>query len=119
MANDLAHTPTTGIPVQAVGDAHIGNFGMFRSPSDRLVFDINDFDETTTGPWEWDVKRLAVSVEICGRANGIKEKDRRNAVARCVHSYRDISASSRRWTSSTSGTTISTWRRRSTITKAR
>jgi len=89
MANDLAHTPTTGIPVQAVGDAHIGNFGMFRSPSDRLVFDINDFDETTTGPWEWDVKRLAVSVEICGRANGIKEKDRRNAVARCVHSYRD------------------------------
>lgn len=53
------------------------------------MFDINDFDETTTGPWEWDVKRLAVSVEICGRANGIKEKDRRNAVARCVHSYRD------------------------------
>lgn len=89
MANDLAHTPITGIPVQAVGDAHIGNFGMFRSPSDRLVFDINDFDETATGPWEWDVKRLAVSVEICGRANGIKEKDRRNAVARCVHSYRD------------------------------
>ena len=53
------------------------------------MFDINDFDETTTGPWEWDVKRLAVSVEICGRANGIKEKDRRNAVARCVHSYSD------------------------------
>lgn len=119
MANDLAHTPTTGIPVQAVGDAHIGNFGMFRSPSDRLVFDINDFDETATGPWEWDVKRLAVSVEICGRANGIKEKDRRNAVARCVTRTATISASSRRWTSSTSGTTISTWRRRSTITMQR
>ena len=69
MANDLASTPVTGIPVQCVGDAHIGNFGMFYSPSRRLVFDINDFDETTTGPWEWDIKRLAVSVEICGRAN--------------------------------------------------
>ncbi|WP_175578319.1 DUF2252 domain-containing protein [Bifidobacterium jacchi] len=89
MANDLARTPVSGIPVQACGDAHIGNFGMFRSPGDRLVFDINDFDETSTGPWEWDVKRLAVSVEICGRANGIAPKDRRAAVERCVHSYRD------------------------------
>ena len=89
MANDLATTPTTGIPVQAVGDAHIGNFGIFMSPTRHLVFDINDFDETTTGPWEWDIKRLAVSVEICGRANGIKEKARRAAVVRCVHSYRD------------------------------
>lgn len=89
MANDLARTPVTGIPVQAVGDAHIGNFGMFRSPSQRLVFDINDFDETTTGPWEWDIKRLAVSVEICGRANGIREAQRTAAVKRCVHSYRD------------------------------
>ena len=89
MANDLARTPVTGIPVQAVGDAHIGNFGMFRSPTQRLVFDINDFDETTTGPWEWDIKRLAVSVEICGRANGIRKLERRAAVKRCVHSYRD------------------------------
>lgn len=89
MANDLARTPVTGIPVQAVGDAHIGNFGMFRSPSNRLVFDINDFDETLTGPWEWDIKRLAASVEICGRANGIRKWDRRAAVKRCVHSYRD------------------------------
>lgn len=89
MANDLARTPVTGIPVQAVGDAHIGNFGIFRSPSARLVFDVNDFDETATGPWEWDVKRLAVSVEVCGRANGIKPKARQAAVARCVHTYRN------------------------------
>ena len=89
MANDLYSTPVTGIPVQAVGDAHIGNFGMFRSPMNRLVFDVNDFDETATGPWEWDVKRLAASVEICGRANGIRKAARREAVVRCVHSYRD------------------------------
>ena len=89
MANDLARTPVTGIPVQCVGDAHIGNFGIFRSPSARLVFDINDFDETATGPWEWDIKRLAVSVEVCGRANGIKEKARRACVERCVHTYRN------------------------------
>ena len=74
--------------MQCVGDAHIGNFGIFRSPSARLVFDINDFDETAIGPWEWDLKRLAVSVEICGRANKIKEKDRRAAVVQCVHTYR-------------------------------
>ena len=89
MTNDLASTPVTGIPVQCVGDAHIGNFGMFRSPSARLVFDINDFDETAVGPWEWDIKRLAVSVEICGRANGIKPKDRQAAVMRCIRSYRE------------------------------
>ena len=88
MTNDLASTPVTGIPVQCVGDAHIGNFGIFRSPSARLVFDINDFDETAIGPWEWDLKRLAASVEICGRANKIKEKDRRAAVVQCVHTYR-------------------------------
>ena len=74
--------------MQCVGDAHIGNFGIFRSPSARLVFDINDFDETAIGPWEWDLKRLAASVEICGRANKIKEKDRRAAVVQCVHTYR-------------------------------
>ncbi|MBT1172868.1 DUF2252 domain-containing protein [Bifidobacterium sp. MA2] len=89
MTNDLATTPVTGIPVQCVGDAHIGNFGIFRSPSARLVFDINDFDETAIGPWEWDLKRLAVSVEICGRANKLKEKDIRAAVMQCVHTYRE------------------------------
>ncbi|KFI58280.1 hypothetical protein BCHO_0364 [Bifidobacterium choerinum] len=89
MANDLARTPVTGIPVQAVGDAHIGNFGIFYSPTMHLVFDINDFDETTTGPWEWDIKRLAVSIEICGRANDIYSKDRHKAVRDCVKTYRD------------------------------
>ncbi|MCI1832256.1 MAG: DUF2252 domain-containing protein [Bifidobacterium sp.] len=89
MANDLATTAITGIPVQCVGDAHLGNFGMFLSPTRHLVFDINDFDETLTGPWEWDIKRLAASVEICGRANAIKDKARYAAVARCVHTYRE------------------------------
>ncbi|MEE1296133.1 MAG: DUF2252 domain-containing protein [Bifidobacterium sp.] len=89
MANDLATTPVTGIPVQAVGDAHIGNFGMFFSPTKHLVFDVNDFDETTTGPWEWDIKRLTVSVEICGRANKVPSKDRQAAVRACVRTYRN------------------------------
>ena len=89
MANDLSHTPITGIPVQCVGDAHIGNFGMFLSPTRHLVFDINDFDETTTGPWEWDIKRLATSVEICGRTNGIKSADVHTAVKRCLRTYRE------------------------------
>ena len=89
MANDLARTPITGIPVQCVGDAHIGNFGMFLSPTRHLVFDINDFDETLTGPWEWDIKRLAASVEICGRTNGIKPKEVHAAVKQCVQTYRE------------------------------
>lgn len=89
MTEDLSHTPITGIPVQCVGDAHIGNFGMFRSPSSRLVFDVNDFDETTTGPWEWDVKRLVTSVEICGRSIGLDAKERREATLRCARSYRE------------------------------
>lgn len=89
MANDLARTPVTGIPVQAVGDAHIGNFGIFYSPTKHLVFDVNDFDETATGPWEWDIKRLAVSVEVCGRANGVYSKDRQRAVRECARTYRD------------------------------
>lgn len=70
MADDLFHTPGTGITVQACGDAHIANFGAFASPERRLVFDINDFDETLPGPWEWDVKRLIKSIEICGRYRG-------------------------------------------------
>lgn len=77
MTNDLASTPVTGIPVQCVGDAHIGNFGIFRSPSARLVFDINDFDETAIGPWEWDLKRLAASV----RSADAPTKSRRRTVA--------------------------------------
>ena len=92
MASDLAGTPDTGIRVQACGDAHISNFGMFSSPERRTVFDINDFDETLPGPWEWDVKRLATSVEICGRDNGFSKKERRAAVLASVEAYRKAMA---------------------------
>ncbi|HYK28579.1 MAG TPA: DUF2252 family protein, partial [Streptosporangiaceae bacterium] len=67
MASDLASTPATGLISQVCGDAHLSNFGIFASPERRLIFDINDFDETQPGPWEWDVKRLAASLEIAGR----------------------------------------------------
>ena len=70
MASDLAATPRSGLTVQCCGDAHLSNFGVFASPERRLVFDINDFDETLPGPWEWDVKRLAVSMLIAARDNG-------------------------------------------------
>ena len=70
MAADLAGTPTSGVTVQLCGDAHLSNFGLFGTPERRLLFDINDFDETLPGPWEWDVKRLAASLEIMGRDNG-------------------------------------------------
>ena len=89
MASDLSETPTTGVVVQACGDAHISNFGLFSSPERRTVFDINDFDETLPGPWEWDVKRLATSVEICGRDNGFSKKKRKAAVLACVRGYRE------------------------------
>ena len=89
MASDLSKTPTTGINVQACGDAHISNFGLFSSPERRTVFDINDFDETLPGPWEWDVKRLAASVEICGRDNSFSKKERKAAVLACVKGYRE------------------------------
>ena len=70
MAADLATTPASGLRVQLCGDAHLANFGAFASPSRRLVFDVNDFDETLPGPFEWDVKRLAASLAVAGRANG-------------------------------------------------
>lgn len=88
MAYDLSKVPCTGITVQACGDAHISNFGMFRSPERSLVFDINDFDETLPGPWEWDVKRLLTSVEICGRDRGFSEKERSKAVLSAARTYR-------------------------------
>ena len=93
MAADLAGTPATDIQVQACGDAHISNFGFFSSPERRTIFDINDFDETSRGPWEWDVKRLAASIEICGRDNDMKKKDRKAAVLACARSYREAMAS--------------------------
>ena len=70
MAHDLSETPVTGLTVQTCGNAHLLNFGMYATPERRLVFDLNDFDETLPGPWEWDVKRLAASFEIAGRSNG-------------------------------------------------
>jgi uncharacterized protein (DUF2252 family) len=88
MASDLATTPVSGLAVQACGDAHLSNFGMFGSAERRLVFDVNDFDETLPGPWEWDVKRLAASMEVAGRDNGFSGKERREIVGATVASYR-------------------------------
>jgi uncharacterized protein (DUF2252 family) len=88
MASDLATTPVSGLPVQACGDAHLSNFGIFGSAERRLVFDVNDFDETMPGPWEWDVKRLAASLEVAGRDNGYPARQRRDIVMAAVASYR-------------------------------
>jgi len=88
MASDLAHTPRSGLIVQLCGDAHLVNFGLFGSPERRLVFDINDFDETIPGPWEWDVKRLATSLEIAARSADHPTKTRREIVLASVASYR-------------------------------
>jgi uncharacterized protein (DUF2252 family) len=89
MAFDLADTPRSDIVVQACGDAHISNFGLFASPERRLVFDANDFDETLPAPWEWDIKRLAASVIIAGRANGFSAARNRGATMAAVRSYRE------------------------------
>jgi uncharacterized protein (DUF2252 family) len=92
MAADLAPTPRTGLLVQACGDAHLSNFGGYASPERRLVFDINDFDETLPGPWEWDVKRLSTSFDIAARSRGLSDKDRRRAVLTSVQTYREAMA---------------------------
>lgn len=89
MANDLARTPSTGIRVQACGDAHVANFGLFHSPERKLIFDITDFDETEIAPWEWDVKRLGASLEICGRERGFDSKARRAIVKTAAEAYRE------------------------------
>src|SRR5467141_1612934 len=88
MAADLASTPVTGIEVAASGDAHLSNFGLFASPERRLLFDLNDFDETLPAPWEWDVKRLAASLEVAARENGFGRKDRRKILVSTVARYR-------------------------------
>jgi uncharacterized protein (DUF2252 family) len=88
MAADLAATPRSGVNVQLCGDAHLSNFGVFGSPERKLLFDINDFDETLPGPWEWDVKRLAASMEVAGRDLGFGAGDRRDIVEACVGQYR-------------------------------
>ncbi|MFC8825989.1 DUF2252 domain-containing protein [Streptomyces sp. NPDC057137] len=89
MAGDLAGTPVSGIRAQLCGDAHLLNFRLLGSPERRLVFDINDFDETLPGPWEWDVKRLAASLVIAGRENGYSAKERSVIVRAAVRSYRE------------------------------
>src|SRR5215213_8537485 len=88
MAHDLASLPKTGIQAQLCGDAHILNFGAYASPERALLFDLNDFDETLPGPWEWDVKRLAASLVVAGRENGFDAADCREAAQASVASYR-------------------------------
>ncbi|GAA1762227.1 DUF2252 domain-containing protein [Agromyces humatus] len=90
MAADLASTPVSGITTQICGDAHLSNFGVFGTPERRLVFDINDFDETLPGPWEWDVKRLAASFEVASRNFGASRGDRRAVNLAVVRGYREI-----------------------------
>jgi uncharacterized protein (DUF2252 family) len=88
MAADLATTPRTGIEVVLCGDAHLNNFGLFATPERKLVFDINDFDETYPGPWEWDLKRLAASAVVASRANGFSKKVCRRMAITIVETYR-------------------------------
>ena len=92
MAADLAATPTAGLQVQLCGDAHLSNFGVFASPERRLLFDLNDFDETLPGPFEWDVKRMAASFTIAARNNGFGKADTRAATQGSVRGYREAMA---------------------------
>ncbi len=89
MAADLAGTPDSGLRVQVCGDAHLSNFGAYAAPDRRLVFDLNDFDESLPGPWEWDVKRLAASFAIAGRENGLSRKQRAEVLLTVTRSYRE------------------------------
>lgn len=89
MAHDLSFTPSTGMNVVACGDCHLMNFGGFATPERKLVFDINDFDEASVAPWEWDVRRLAASLVVAGRANGFEPADSREAAWSAVRSYRE------------------------------
>jgi uncharacterized protein (DUF2252 family) len=89
MASDLALTPESGLRVQLCGDAHLSNFGVFASPERRLMFDLNDFDETLPGPWEWDVKRLAASLAVAGRDRGFTTGERKAIVTAAARAYRE------------------------------
>lgn len=89
MAADLAPTPTSGLHTQLCGDAHLSNFGVFGSPERQLLFDVNDFDETYPGPWEWDLKRLAASIVVAGRENGYKRKQLATMVLETARTYRE------------------------------
>ena len=88
MAADLAPTPVSGLHVQLCGDAHLLNFGGFATPERNLILDINDFDETLPGPWEWDLKRLATSFVFAARSNGFSAAEQHEAALTCVRSYR-------------------------------
>jgi len=90
MASDLAKTPISGIKVQICGDAHLSNFGFYATPERNLVFDVNDFDETLPGPWEWDLKRLAASIVVAGRQNGYTAQENRQTVVSCIQEYRTL-----------------------------
>jgi uncharacterized protein (DUF2252 family) len=90
MAADLASTPSTGLTVQLCGDGHLVNFGGFATPERRLIFDVNDFDETLPGPWEWDLKRLGASFAVAARSKGMSDEVGRTAVLSMVSSYRDL-----------------------------
>ena len=92
MARDLSSTPVTGIELQVCGDCHLLNFGGFATPERKIIFDIDDFDETAVGPWEWDVKRLATSFVIAGRSNGFDSVDCREAAWSCARNYRQAMA---------------------------
>jgi len=92
MASDLSRTPRSGLTAQCCGDAHLSNFGLYASPERQLVFDVNDFDETLPGPWEWDVKRLAVSMLIAARDNDFSAKEQDQIVLDTVESYRTAMA---------------------------
>lgn len=98
MASDLAGTPSSGLEVQLCGDAHLANFGLFASPERRLVFDVNDFDETLPGPWEWDVKRLAASLEVAARNDGFSRKQRQRIVMAAAEEYRRAMREFAGWT---------------------
>ena len=93
MAADLDDTPVAGLQVQLCGDAHLSNFGLFASPERRLLFDLNDFDETLPGPFEWDVKRMAASFTIAARNNGFTKADTRAVTLASVRAYREAMAS--------------------------
>src|SRR3954452_25239471 len=92
MAGDLSQTPTTGLRVQCCGDAHLSNFGVFAAPDRRLVFDLNDFDETLPAPFEWDVKRLVASFVVAARDNGHRRKEQRAAARAAAEAYRTTMA---------------------------
>ena len=92
MATDLASTPSTGIMVQLCGDGHLVNFGGFATPERRLIFDVNDFDETLPGPWEWDLKRLGASFAVAARSKGLSDDVGQTAVLRMTLSYADLLA---------------------------